>query len=81
MRSLIWLEDQTARRLQGQTGARLVGVRDLPLATLPDVEDPTGMDFVEVKTEGLDSIERLLGQLGFTHAGHHRSKPVQLWTQ
>ncbi|HEU4513392.1 MAG TPA: TIM barrel protein [Nocardioidaceae bacterium] len=73
-RSLTWLEDQAARlRPQGYDGR--------PLATLPDVDEPAGFDFVEVKAEDLGDVDVILRQLGFTFRGRHRSKPVRLWTQ
>jgi 4-hydroxyphenylpyruvate dioxygenase len=73
-RSLTWLEDQVARRA--------VDVRrpDRP-DVLPDTGQPTSIDFVEVKAEDAGPVDVLLGQLGFTFRGRHRSKPVRLWTQ
>jgi 3-dehydroshikimate dehydratase len=43
----------------------------------------TGIAFTElsVDPECGPPMEKLLGALGFTHAGQHRSKPVQLWEQ
>ena len=68
-RSLTWLEDQVATR--GMGGA----------ASLPRSPQPSGFDFVEVKGEDTGSVDVMLRQLGFTFRGHHRSKPVRLWTQ
>ncbi|GAA3586002.1 dehydroshikimate dehydratase QsuB [Klugiella xanthotipulae] len=77
MRSLTWLEDQTATYLaRGNAGAS-----HAPLAILPRVADPTGINFVEIKAEDPREIERLLYQLGFTGHGPHRSKRVRLWSQ
>ena len=73
-RSLTWLEDQVARL--PVTAHRL----DSP-TRLPDVDQPAGFDFVEVKAEYAGDVEVVLRQLGFTFRGHHRSKPVRLWTQ
>jgi 4-hydroxyphenylpyruvate dioxygenase len=72
-RSLTWLEDQVARL------SLPVGRDDSP-ARLPDVRQPAAFDFVEVKAEDAGPVDVLLGQLGFTFRGHHRSKPVRLWT-
>ncbi len=68
-RSLTWLQDQVATREIGATPA------------LPRVTQPSGFDFVEVKAEDTGDVDVLLRQLGFTFRGHHRSKPVRLWTQ
>jgi 4-hydroxyphenylpyruvate dioxygenase len=68
-RSLTFLADQVATR--GMGGA----------AALPPVIQPAGFDFVEVKGEDTADVDVLLRQLGFTFRGHHRSKPVRLWTQ
>ena len=68
-RSLIWLHDQVATH----------GVDAAP--ALPRVTQPSGFDFVEVKGEDTADVDVLLRQLGFTFRGHHRSKPVRLWTQ
>lgn len=73
-RSLTWLEDQAARLpLRGRRS-------DGPTA-LPDVAQPVAFDFVEVKAEDAGDVDTALRQLGFTFRGHHRSKPVRLWTQ
>jgi 4-hydroxyphenylpyruvate dioxygenase len=75
LRSLRWLEDQAARRLDVPArGART-------LDRLPDVAHPTALDFVEVKAEDTADVEVVLRRLGFTFRGRHRSKPVRLWTQ
>lgn len=73
-RSLTWLEDQVARRPLRTRRA------DLP-STLPDVGQPVAFDFVEVKAEDAGEVDEMLRLLGFTFRGHHRSKPVRLWTQ
>ena len=51
----------------------------LNLTAFTDAKPPTGFDFVELKAEDTSEIEVLLGQLGFTPRGRHRSKPVSLW--
>ncbi|WP_183419609.1 sugar phosphate isomerase/epimerase and 4-hydroxyphenylpyruvate domain-containing protein [Microbacterium proteolyticum] len=70
-RSLRWLEDAVSRAMP-----------DAPaeLQMLPDSAAPSAVDFVEVKAEDTSAIEELLGQLGFTPRGRHRTKPVTLWT-
>ncbi|MET0931995.1 MAG: TIM barrel protein [Aeromicrobium sp.] len=73
-RSLTWLEDQVARRWAD------VRRPDGPSA-LPDIGQPTGVDFVEVKAEDTGEVDVMLQQLGFAFRGRHRSKPVRLWTQ
>ncbi len=72
-RSLIWLEDQVAR-------LPITTERPDSPARLPDTGQPASFDFVEVKSEDAGDIDVLLEQLGFTFRGHHRSKPVRLWT-
>jgi 4-hydroxyphenylpyruvate dioxygenase len=68
-RSLTWLADQVATRGIGAAPA------------LPPVAQPAAFDFVEVKGEDTGAVDVMLRQLGFTFRGHHRSKPVRLWTQ
>ena len=48
-----------------------------PVSPMP--KPPTGFDFVEIKAEDTSEVEVLLGQLGFTPRGRHRTKPVSLW--
>jgi 4-hydroxyphenylpyruvate dioxygenase len=71
-RSLTWLEDQ----VQLAAGAGGHG-----RSVLPRVAPPAAIDFVEVKAEDAGEVDTLLRQLGFTFRGHHRTKPVRLWTQ
>lgn len=73
LRSLRWLEDQAAARLGSEAGPELV--------RLPDVAEPSALDFVEVRAEDTGDVEVVLEQLGFTFRGRHRSKAVGLWTQ
>lgn len=87
MRSLIWLEEQSAKWLAGtpaEGAAENSGVvrRRYPmeLATLPKVNEPAGFNFAEVKADDTAQLEKLLGQLGFAFEGRHRTKDVQLWT-
>uniref|UniRef100_UPI003D8BF3AF bifunctional sugar phosphate isomerase/epimerase/4-hydroxyphenylpyruvate dioxygenase family protein n=1 Tax=Gordonia sp. B7-2 TaxID=3420932 RepID=UPI003D8BF3AF len=53
---------------------------ELNLLDIADTKPPSGFDFVEIKAEDTSEVEVLLGQLGFTARGRHRSKPVSLWT-
>ena len=87
MRSLIWLEEQSAEWLAGNAaaGAGAAGAArrrryPMELATLPRVNEPAGFNFAEVKAENTAELEALLGQLGFGFEGRHRTKDVQLWT-
>ncbi|MFJ6027036.1 bifunctional sugar phosphate isomerase/epimerase/4-hydroxyphenylpyruvate dioxygenase family protein [Pseudarthrobacter sp. NPDC092424] len=85
MRSLIWLEEQSAKWLAGNA-AETRGSADsrrrypMELATLPKVNEPAGFNFAEVKADDTAQLEKLLGQLGFAFEGRHRTKDVQLWT-
>jgi len=86
MRSLIWLEEQSARWLEANPtpaeAAAGAGRRRHPmeLATLPRVAEPAGFNFAEVRAADTGALETLLGQLGFGFNGRHRTKNVQLWT-
>lgn len=93
MRSLIWLEEQCAQWLDAApaaanntantpAGTRAAGRRRYPmeLATLPQVAEPAGFNFAEVRAADTAGLETLLGQLGFAFNGRHRTKNVQLWT-
>ncbi|NYD77906.1 bifunctional sugar phosphate isomerase/epimerase/4-hydroxyphenylpyruvate dioxygenase family protein [Arthrobacter cupressi] len=88
MRSLIWLEEQSAKWLDAHDGGaaagsgKVAGRRRYPmeLATLPKVAEPAGFNFAEVKADDTAALEKLLGQLGFEFEGRHRTKDVQLWT-
>lgn len=85
MRSLIWLEEQSAKWLAGNEAtpgnpAALRRRYPMELATLPKVNEPAGFNFAEVKADDTAQLEKLLGQLGFQFEGRHRTKDVQLWT-
>jgi 4-hydroxyphenylpyruvate dioxygenase len=89
MRSLIWLEEQSAKWLEATALAAAVGTvagaparRRYPmeLATLPQVAEPAGYNFAEVRAADTKGLETVLGQLGFEFNGRHRTKDVQLWT-
>ncbi|MGY2744576.1 bifunctional sugar phosphate isomerase/epimerase/4-hydroxyphenylpyruvate dioxygenase family protein [Arthrobacter sp. UYCu723] len=92
MRSLIWLEEQSAKWLDanpaaagpdGQSAGLVPGTRrryPMELATLPQVAEPAGFNFAEVRAADTAALETLLGQLGFAFNGRHRTKNVQLWT-
>jgi 4-hydroxyphenylpyruvate dioxygenase len=71
MRSLLWLEEQHARRQVGGT----------PVP--PAAPVLSGHSFTELAVDGVSGPEvaGVLGAMGFTHTGQHRSKPVQLWEQ
>ncbi|WP_285246449.1 sugar phosphate isomerase/epimerase and 4-hydroxyphenylpyruvate domain-containing protein [Pseudarthrobacter sp. efr-133-R2A-89] len=87
MRSLIWLEEQSANWLADAPAAGTVPGGGAPrrrypmeLATLPKVNEPAGFNFAEVKADDTAQLEKLLGQLGFAFEGRHRTKDVQLWS-
>lgn len=88
MRSLIWLEEQSARWLEANpapaagksSGAAARRRYPMELATLPRVAEPAGFNFAEVRAGDTAGLETLLGQLGFAFNGRHRTKDVQLWT-
>ncbi|MCU1522369.1 MAG: sugar phosphate isomerase/epimerase and 4-hydroxyphenylpyruvate protein [Arthrobacter sp.] len=89
MRSLIWLEEQTAKWLEAnpaaggpEAGSAAASRRRYPmeLATLPQVAEPAGFNFAEVRAADTGALETLLSQLGFASNGRHRTKNVQLWT-
>ncbi|KQQ83173.1 TIM barrel protein [Pseudarthrobacter sp. SL88] len=90
MRSLIWLEEQSAKWLADNAGNGADGAPSggatlrrrypMELATLPKVNQPAGFNFAEVKADNTAQLERLLGQLGFGFEGRHRTKDVQLWS-
>ena len=91
MRSLIWLEEQSAKWLDahpaagngaGSAGTAATSRRRyaMELATLPQVAEPAGFNFAEVRAADTTGLETLLGQLGFDFNGRHRTKNVQLWT-
>jgi 4-hydroxyphenylpyruvate dioxygenase len=96
MRSLIWLEEQSAKWLDANApalaaagpvgtaagGPAAPGRRRYPmeLATLPQVAEPAGYNFAEVRAADTKGLETVLGQLGFEFDGRHRTKDVQLWS-
>ncbi|WP_426989008.1 bifunctional sugar phosphate isomerase/epimerase/4-hydroxyphenylpyruvate dioxygenase family protein [Pseudarthrobacter sp. Y6] len=96
MRSLIWLEEQSAKWLDAASdggtgggaggtasgGTQAPGRRRYPmeLATLPQVTEPAGYNFAEVRAADTKGLETVLGQLGFEFNGRHRTKAVQLWS-
>jgi 4-hydroxyphenylpyruvate dioxygenase len=73
-RSLIWLVDEARKR----SGKPITGFEPLPEAA-----PVRAVEFVEfaVDESGRPAFESLLGQLGFTRSGQHRSKEVALWRQ
>jgi len=88
MRSLIWLEEQSAKWLDAASDGTAAGGPTAPgrrrypmeLATLPQVAEPAGYNFAEVRAADTKGLETVLGQLGFEFNGRHRTKDVQLWT-
>jgi 4-hydroxyphenylpyruvate dioxygenase len=72
-RSLTWLEDQAAGRLDTDVAPML--------RRLPSVDQPEAFDFAEIKAEDTGEVDLMLQQLGFRFRGRHRSKPVRLWAQ
>ncbi|MFC7397818.1 bifunctional sugar phosphate isomerase/epimerase/4-hydroxyphenylpyruvate dioxygenase family protein [Chelatococcus sp. GCM10030263] len=73
-RSLIWLLDETAR----QTVTPVPGA--VPMPPPAPVEAVEFIEFAVSEAER-PGFEKLLRALGFTRAGAHRSKDVDLWTQ
>ena len=78
MRSLLWLEEQV--RLSRPA------VPDRPAARVPLFDAPppptlAGWSFIEfaVDTDAATRLAALLGSLGFSRIGHHRSKDVDLF--
>jgi len=88
MRSLIWLEEQSAKWLDAASDGTAAGGPTAPgrrrypmeLATLPQVAEPAGYNFAEVRAKDTKGLETVLGQLGFEFNGRHRTKDVQLWS-
>ena len=77
-RSLRWLEHETASWLGAAAGGRAAR---MSVSTLPVVERPVDVSYVELRTEAIDDMRDLLKQLGFRAHGRHRSKSVELWSQ
>jgi 4-hydroxyphenylpyruvate dioxygenase len=73
-RSLIWLEDLVASSAVWDSAPD-------PPTPLPAVAEPSAFDFVEVRADDTGEVDVLLGQLGFTFRGRHRSKDARLWTE
>ncbi|MEU6797049.1 TIM barrel protein [Nonomuraea wenchangensis] len=77
MRSLLSLEETV-----GAAGPATARER-VRLADLPPAPRLGGHVFTELAVDEISgpAVARVLTALGFTHAGRHRSKPVQLWSQ
>ncbi len=73
-RSLIWLMDDTGRRL----GKAIAGATPMPAPS-----SVQAVEFIEFAVDEGDKpeFEKLLSALGFARAGTHRSKDVTLWRQ
>lgn len=54
-----------------------------PTAPLPPAPRLNGFAFTELAVDDVSGplVAKTLRQLGFSHSGQHRSKPVQLWQQ
>jgi 4-hydroxyphenylpyruvate dioxygenase len=72
MRSLLWLEEALLAR-DPTAGP----------AAPPSAPALSGWSFTELAVDGVSGprLAAVLGSLGFTHTGQHRTKPVQLWEQ
>ncbi|MES1161960.1 MAG: TIM barrel protein, partial [Rhizobacter sp.] len=87
MRSLLYLESQARARLHRAAATGDAAARRASESTAlfdPPVAAPlTGVSFIEfaVDEEGATALGALLRQLGFRHAGRHRSKAVNLYAQ
>lgn len=82
-RSLLWVADQAARWQDGRAASTTTRPATSPSVELPrltEAQPPTGVDFVEIAATDTDAYEEVLGQLGFTFRGRHRTKAVTLWT-
>ncbi|MGL4257388.1 MAG: bifunctional sugar phosphate isomerase/epimerase/4-hydroxyphenylpyruvate dioxygenase family protein [Microbacterium sp.] len=77
-RSLRWLEDRAVHSIGHGTAARSAR---MSISPLPSVEAPADVNYVELRTQELPDLRRLLGQLGFRTHGKHRTKDVELWSQ
>ncbi|UTT39222.1 sugar phosphate isomerase/epimerase and 4-hydroxyphenylpyruvate domain-containing protein [Glutamicibacter mishrai] len=75
LRSLQWLGSKTAQLLDSNSESYA-----LELEVLPGIQDATGFDFAEIRTEDPERVAGMLSQLGFNFRGQHRRKPVQLWS-
>jgi 4-hydroxyphenylpyruvate dioxygenase len=73
-RSLIWLLDETSRRLGAPLGRA---------ALLPPPAPVTDIGFIEFAVSETEkpSLEAMIAALGFHLSGRHRSKDVSLWAQ
>ena len=77
MRSLVWLQEQTALWMAERPGPP----PRMKLAELAKVDQPSGYNFVEVRADGSHRLRDVLAALGFHTLGRHRTKPVELWEQ
>ena len=79
LRSLLYLEEKTAKRLEQENYAIEPGV----LFTPPEASRYNGVEFLEfaVDQESGANLSNWLQRLGFAKAGQHRSKDVSLLRQ
>lgn len=78
MRSLLYLEDQLASRPTDQAPPARERITASLTAVAPAARR-TDTAFVELASAGDPGVADLLGDLGFTLAGRHRTKPVTWW--
>jgi 4-hydroxyphenylpyruvate dioxygenase len=78
MRSLIHLEERLVR-----TPAASALCDEVVLTAPPRPPELTGYAFAEIGVDAVSGplLGGVLAELGFTHAGRHRTKPVQRWQQ
>ncbi len=83
MRSLLWLESESRKRLEHGDSAERRIVDRIELADPPAPTALGGFAFVEfgVDDDAAAALETMLGRFGFSRAGRHRSKRVTLWRQ
>lgn len=77
MRSMLALTEAVAERGSGG------GPQQFVHGDLTPAPQLDGFAFAELAVDEVSAplVSRVLGALGFSHAGQHRSKPVQLWEQ
>jgi 4-hydroxyphenylpyruvate dioxygenase len=80
MRSLLWLEEQVRLSCTNRADASHRS-QQAPLFDPPSPPAWKGWAFAEFAVDPAASgrLSAWLGSLGFAHAGHHRSKDVDLW--
>lgn len=79
MRSLIYLEDQLASRRDPAAAPTSAGPTSAGPTSVAPAARRTDAAFAELASAGDPGVADLLGDLGFTLAGRHRTKPVTWW--